>query len=414
MRPIFAAILLAILAGLAVFFSFFFRPKFTVSVDPATANVTFGGQTATGSRAFTVMPGLHELSVELPGYIPLKRTERLTVGQRRSITIKLKLVPEPTPLTTESVLLVGLSSDGESALYVGNTGKTLFTREAGEQRALTPDSFNRPSVFRLSPTQDVVLLENPNGDVFLHDFKRYNLVEQEQFLYGRDIGEFDWVNPTGEKILYTYAPASGERSLVLADRTNRVLERVVNLQEAGITNPTVSVAVDGKTAVLISRPGEDFTSYHLFLFDLFTKRAKQLTTDGGKVDALLAPTGSRILFTRFEQDPDSINNQLLSVMDLDGRNRKDFNLRATLDDVAFLNDTTILVAVSSKEGSRLTRLDLATGEEEPYFIQFPGPLFIGKVILSADKKSVYLTGSSQVREQYGTLYEVTLETDEYE
>ena len=414
MRPFFLAILAALGIGLVTFSAFFFRPKISISVEPATATITFSGNTTAGNGIFTVLPGEYELAIEQEGFIPLRRTERLRVGERLDYTITLKPIPQPSASTTEQVLLVGLSADKKSVVYIGNQGKTFLSRNGGQEKTLTPDSFDNPSFFSVSPNQDVAVFRDPNGELFLHDFKRYNLVEQEQFLYGRDIGAIDWIYPDGSRLLYSYAPASGERSLVAADRTNKNLERVLNLNEAGIADPTVAVSPDGKMAILISRPGGDFKNYNMYLFDLFTKRARQFTTDGSKIDARFKSGGTRILYTHFEEDPNGLNNQLLSVMDADGRNRKDFNIRATLDQVDFLSDTQVVVAATEKGGDRLYRLDLSSGDIEPYYHGALRGIHFTKLVLSGDKSTAYVTGSSNAASKSGMLYSIKLETDEYD
>lgn len=414
MKPFIAAALTALLLALITFFGFFFRPKLTLTLDPSTATVSFAGATRQGSGSFTVWPGSYELMIEKDGYIPFKRTEKLGVGQRVNVKIALKMIPKLIVVDEEPVYLVGSSSKGGEVLYIGNDGKTLFARNEGERKALTPDSFNRPVSFVMSPTQDVALLKNANGEYFLHDFKRYNLVEQRQIFFGRDITGIDWLYPDATRLLYAYAPAGKERSLILADRTNKELDRVLNLKDAGITDPTVSVSPDGKIAVLVSRPGNEFTSYNMYLFDLFTKRARQLTTDGSKTDAKFSPSGKFILYTRFEQDADGINNQMLSTMDADGKNRKDFNLRANLDQVAFLSENVVVVAAAGKNGSELVRLNLASGATTRYYHEALAGRHISKIILSKDNKSVYMTASQNAKEKRGTLYVVPLATDEYE
>lgn len=414
MRPIAIIILAALAAGLLAFGLLFFRPKLTLTVSPDSADVSFAGMARQGGGSFTTWPGRYELVIEKEGYIPLKRTEKLGIGQRLALTVALRPIPKPVPLTDEPVLLVGLAPNQQSVLYVGNSGKTLFARNGGEQRPMTPDSFNWPILFQTSPTLDVAVLKNPNGDYFLHDFKRYNLVEQKQFFYGRDISGIDWLYPKATSLLYAYAPPGGERSLILADRTNKELNRVLNLKEAGIFDPTVSVSPDGKTAVLVSRPGKEFSKYNMFLVDLFTNRARQLTTDGSKIEAKFSPSGKSILYTRFEQDPDGLNNQMLSVMDADGKNRKDFALRANLDQVAFLSENVVVVAVAGKGGSQLIRLDLASGATVRYYHENSADRHINKLVVSSDNKSVYITADQSAKEKRGTLYIIQLATDGYE
>lgn len=414
MRPFLLALLAALLVGATTFGVFFFRPQVSFSVTPATAKVTVGGSTAEGQSRFVLMPGTYEITIEQDGYIPFKRTERLGIARRLLLTIALKPVPPLKTLVSKPVTLINLSTDKKSILYISDNGKVLIARSDGEEKELTREVFDGPLYFKMSPQQDVAILKKTNAETFIHDFKRYDLVSQEQLFYGRDIGAIDWIYPDGAELLYAYAPGSGERSLIAADRTNKNVERVLNLREIGIFDPTVSVAPDGKTAVLVSRPGDDFAKHNMYLFDLFTKRARQLTTDGKKIDARFTPGGTRILYTRFEQDPDGLNNQLLSVMDVDGKNRKDFNIRTNLDQVDFLSENRLVVAATEKRGDRLYRLDLATGDIEPYYHETLPGVHFNKLVLSGDRGTVYFTGSSNPKVKSGTLYSVKLETDEYE
>jgi hypothetical protein len=414
MRPFLAALAVTLVVGVGVFFGFFFRPQIIFTVTPADATVTIDGATVSGRRTVAVMPGRHEIVITKDGFVPYKKAGGFGVAERRRLTITLLPVPEAKALTDEPVVLAGLATDRQSVLFVGNDGRTLFSLNDDEQKVLTPNSFANPVFFRMSPTQDVAILKNPNGELFLHDFKRYDLVSQQQFLYGRDIGAIDWIYPSGTTLLYAYAPGDGERSLIVADRTNTDLERVLNLGAAGIVDPTISVAPDGKTAVLVSRPGQEFSSYNMFLFDMTLKKATQLTTDGSKIDARFSPSGRRILYTRFEQDPNGFNNQLISIMDADGKNRKDFNLRATLDQVAFLDENRLVVAATEKGGDVLFRLDLISGLTTKYYVTTPAGLRITHVAVAADGKMLYAIGTDNPREKRGTLYMIHLATDEYE
>jgi len=414
MRPFLAALGTIVLLGAVVFFVFFFRATVKVTATPTTAKISVDGQGASGRGTFRLWPGTHLVTIEEEGHIPFKRSEKLNIGQRVELTVELLAIPEAQTLSQNAVSLVGATTDKESVLFLGGDGKTLFSRTDGEEKALTPAAFDNPIFLKMSPTQDIAVLKKQNGDIAIHDFKRYDLVAQEQFFYGRDIGAIDWVYPEGEKLLYTLLSGSGERSLILADRTNKSLERVLNLIEAGITDPAVAVAPDGKTALLITRPGNDFGKYNMYLFDLFTKRAKQLTTDGSKVDARFSPNGTRILYSRFEQDPDGLNNQLISTMDIDGRNRKDFDLRATLGQVDFLDDTKVVVAATEKSGDRLYRIDLASGEIIKFYHKIISGIHFSKIAIVGNGDFVYAVGGTDPKEKRGTLYKIELVTDEYE
>lgn len=414
MRKWLAFTLIGFVVAFVIAAAFFFRATFLVSTNLSVAKVTVGNKSVTGSGTFRLSPGSHTLEINAPGYIPYKKAHRLGVGQRRKLSVELKVIPEPVTVSDQTTSFLSLSLDKSSVFFTSPSGQ-LLSRGSDTLTPLTPDGAFRDATFlSISPEQDVAIYKTSDGVTRLYDFKRYDLVAQEHFVYGTGIGAINWVLPKGEKLLYSFSPGTGEKSLVLANRTNRDPERLLNLNEAGLDDPTVATAPDGKVAVLASRPGSLYKKYDLYLFDFFTKAVAPATSDGQKIDALFSPGGKRILFTRFREDPQKLLNHTLSVMDATGKSRQDSQIRTTLSKIAFLDDDRIVVASPEAQGDKLFRLNLRDGTETDYYLKSDKPLYFGSLQLSSDRKTLFAIASeTDPKARSGIVVAVPLETAEY-
>jgi hypothetical protein len=414
MRKLIIVTLVVFAAALLVAAAFFFRATLIVSTNLSTAALTVDNKTATSSGTFRLFPGTHHLSIEAEGFIPYEKDHRLGLGQRVEVSVELLAIPSPVQISEEGSKFLALSLDKTSVFFLSPTGQ-LLSRTKDAVKPLTPDgAFRDAASISFAPDQEVAIYKTPDGTTNLYDFKRYDLVAQEHFVYGQGIGAINWILPKGEKLVYYFAPGTGEKSLISANRTNGDPERILNLTESNLDDVTVATSPDGKKAVLVSRPGTEFTKYDLSLFDFFTKTVAPVTNDGQKIDATFSPGGLRILFTRFREDPGKVLNHSLSVMDDDGKSRQDFEIRATLSKIAFLDDNRLVVASPGNNGDRLLRLNLEDGTETLYYVKSDKPYYFGSLQLSSDRKTLFaLASETDPKAESGIVVAIPLETSEY-
>jgi len=243
-----------------------------------------------------------------------------------------------------------------------------------------------------SPNFQLAIFRKQNNESGIFDFKRYDLLHQEYTSMGKDIGNVVW-QTDGEKIFYFYAPADGERSLIRASKNNSDVERIYDCRETGLQNPILKISSDG-TKIL-------FLEKDIYLFDIYKRTLDKLSDSGKIVDAVFSPNMDKILYATDSKDPLSPYQAQISIMDIQGKNNKNLDLRTNLDKTVWLADNLNIIA-DSKEGLAKVNTDSLAKIAFVYQNNFKAE----NLILSKDEKVLYFLSE-------GNFYSIVLQTKEY-
>ncbi len=379
--------------GLIVFFAFFYRATLTITAQPDSAAIIVDETQVSGQFRGMLTPGEHTLRVTAPGFIPYESILSLGVGEERQLSIALRPLPQPTTLTDQQVQFVVLDQERASLLYLAPEERTAFR--------LFPDDLDEPVLDEITPA----VLENiadmiwsperqlaflkVNGATKLYDFKRYDLVNQEIRDWPGGIGSVDW-RPDGEKVAYAFAPDTGERTIIRANRDNSEAERIFNFAATDIVNPIIAWSPDAKYLSVLTDK--------LYLLDVFSKSLTELVTDERVAAVRWLPDSSGLVY----ED----GNARLKVVELDATKR-DLGQTGSLVQLALFADSqTAVLAKNRGQASELLRIDLLTGETVPYVFQPIPTLAMRDLLLSADETVVYFRSA-------GELFALPLDTGEY-
>ena len=254
-----------------------------VSIDNAPLVVKNNGLAST-----TLSPGTHILKVEAEGYISSIIEIDLKRARTASVSVNLKEVPSPHTISDSStaakdVQFISEGDDFNTVFYYGNNASTLYKAKfKTNDQGLIETVYNLPiSNPPLMNIDDIVW--SPKRDASIHkkgkaahffDFKKYNFVSQEEVFYGDNIGDVVW-SPDDSKIAYYYAPDSGERSLIFANKTNSNVTRVANLKELNLPDPYLSFSPDSEWITFVPRH-ESVTENKIYLFNAYTRSFKEV------------------------------------------------------------------------------------------------------------------------------------------
>lgn len=402
-----------ILLALACMIWFVTRSFSTLSVLPKGATVYIDGvkiKIANGIANVNVTMGEHLVKAEADGYIGFSQDLKFPRGMSNTVTVNLSAVPKPLEITNNGQFLVK-GNDFNNGFYLSD--KTIYKTKVGltesgnvsilENRPVTDARLQDVREIIWSPSKDLALLRKSNS-VTLFDFMKYDFVHQTETAWGgSDIGSIAWA-PDNSKIAYSYAPNTGEKSLVFTNILNTDIERVVNFVALDVDNPILRWSPDSEWLLIIPR-NKDVAQNNIYLFNTYSRVIKKITDTGSVLDANFSPDSNKILYSTFSSLPDSPIQSLLSIMNKDGSGQKSLGLRAELDKTAWSKDSrNIVVATLDPETKResIFKFDTISAEEAGFSIKNLGESFVDALALSDDEKIV-------LYEVSGVLYAIKVE-----
>ena len=384
-----------VLAGIFSYFIFYYNAFLNIAPQPADAKISINGYPYSSGR-IKLIPGQYQIKIEKEGFVPLERKLKLKRGDNLSIIISLKQVPQATLLSDKKISQLAADTERKNFYYLSD--KIIFkaTLTGDEKNPLqilpiTSEIEGLQSVL-FSPNFQLAIFRKQNNESGIFDFKRYDLLHQEYTSMGKDIGDVIW-QTDGEKIFYFYAPADGERSLIRASKNNSDIERVYDFRETGWQNPILKISSDG-TKIL-------FLEKDIYLFDIYKRTLDKLSDSGQILDAVFSPNMDKILYATASKDPLSPYQAQISIMDIQGKNNKNLDLRTNLDKTVWLVDNLNIIA-DSKEGLFKVNTDSLAKIAFVYQNNFKAE----NLILSSDEKVLYFLSE-------GGFYSIVLQTKEY-
>ena len=366
--------------ALLLLFWLFSRSFVAFRITPAQATFSVDnaqiGLTAAGMARSDLSPGIHTVKVSADGYIGQSFDVNFKRGFMKEVDISLKKLPTPETVSAGATLFAH-GSGFNDGYYLGNNGTTIYQIKYGldatsgkvnvtENKAITDARLSNISEIIWEPTHDLALLRKTDGSVNLFDFMKYDFVHQTETPWGTGVGSVAWA-PDSSEIAYYYAPGTGERSLILTNFLNTAPTRVADLNDNNIENPLLRWSPDSQWLLVIPR-NTDVAKNNIYLFNVYSRKFTQLTTNGGQVDAIFSPDGNKILYSTLNNDPNSPIPTVISIMDLNGKNQRALNLRAEISKIVWTSDSKNIVVSAFDNTAKAetifeydTTLDESTG-----------------------------------------------------
>lgn len=378
-----------VIVALIVYIAFFLHARITVEVAPENAIVTIDNkpmEVKDGKSSFTATLGKHTIKVEADDYIGYK--EEIDLKRGRNYAKKVTLTKAPTPLEIAPDA-TNIAVNGDQIFYQSTNDKLIYRvfvgqNEAGEitireKQTITAKPITGVDKIIWSPSKELMLLKR-GSNVDLFDFKKYDFVHQQETPFGSDIGDIVW-SPDDSRIAYYYAPPSGERSIIFANKTNETKYRVANLAELGISNPYLAFSPNSEWLLMIPR-NKNFQENKIYLINVFTKTVQQIDSTGDQKEAVFTADSKRIIFSTYSADRNNPYNQTLSIMDLDGQNKKSLRVNGAASMIRYWSEPGKIFLPRSGDSSRLVLYDLENGGITDFYFKDQNDAEISEILLS--------------------------------
>lgn len=364
---------IAFVLAIIIFVGFLLRARISIEVIPAReTEISIDGK-AYNPKANKFWPGSHRIVIKKPGFVTYNESQKFGVNQKADLKIELKAIPEPAQISEGPASNLNPTPDRTNIDFIDKTRDRLVlynpagtARGKDRFRALTPDGALK-DVDRViwQPQQELALFKKGTSGG-LYDFKRYDLISQTFNDWGKDIGDVFWQSKN-QKLYYYYAPPTGERSIIQSNYNHDQIDRYFDLAKEAINNPQISLAPNEEVAI--------FTSDGIWRFDIQSKKISRLVRDKGYRATRIAPNSRWLV---------AIKDNQLVVMDLDGKNRQEWDYQVNPDQVSFVGDDEILAVV----GGKLIKINLKTRTEEE-FAASKDLSKISDLVVTADQKRIF-------------------------
>lgn len=435
-------VVLIIGGGAAFFLLFFNKGTLKLTVNPPEALVKIDDQEYPTEITYQekLAAGEHILNISLEGYIEYEKKIDVANLKTTEINVDLHQIPEAKKILSTKMDFIALSPDKKYLVGYGTANKTFYRipiEENQSQSSQNSDQTENPSATALysaraitettfanivdviwNPEKELAILkiknaeedlkntdfwreETSNGAIttWLYDFNRYDLANQEATYLGNDIGEIVWT-PDGNKIIYY------RKGTVFRASPNNSDPSVIK-KVSSVRNPSISISPDGKLLALIPQTTK-YSQNYLYKLDLYSKELTKLTDEGDQKGTIFNTDSTKIVFSKYDQDPNSAVYSSLSIIGADGNNRESLNLRTLIDKVRFIDENNFLYSYieDQTESDDLKKFNLETKEEHDYFFTSEDRLRFDQVVLTENYDQIYFLSADY-------LYQLDLVTDEY-
>ncbi len=395
------------------------RSTLILIISPTDSVVTVDNQVlypdSSGAIREVFSPGTYTLRIGRDNYVSEIREINLKKAGKMTLEISLDEAPKPYTISelaedgqkvTQNVQFISEADDFNSIFYFADNASTLYKAkfkindEESIETVINRDISNPPlsgiNDIVWSPKKDAAIFKKNDG-VYFFDFKKYNFISQEEVKFGEDIGDIAW-SPDNSKIAYYYAPSSGEKSLIFANKTNTEVTRVANFVELGIENPYLHWSPDSEWLIVIPR-NSDMNINKIYLFNAYTRSFKQITDTGNHLEAKFSPNGQKIIYSTASKDPSHPVDAVVSVMDKNGENKRSLDLRAYINKISWFNnsDKKIVVATfdNDKKQESIFGFDIEKKEKDSFNLNLSGKKFISELSLSGENNLLFYIANEQ-------------------
>ncbi|TSC90679.1 MAG: Uncharacterized protein CEN92_428, partial [Candidatus Berkelbacteria bacterium Licking1014_96] len=335
-----------------------------------------------------IRPGEYDLKIEKEGFVPYAKKVEVKYFKKTTLSIILKEMPAITSLYEGEANYLGYNQESDLYLFYVPAESAFYRVSSGAPILTTPSQIKNVVDVIWNPDRLTAVLKIKNDDAvlsgtpfyrpdfpqgaittFLYDFGRYDLLHQKAHFWGIGIGDIEFT-PKGDQVAYYFEPGTGEKSLVIANKDNSAMNRIADLRS--LTNPTVSWSSDLKNIVLVNK-STAYETNKVYNFNLIEKTLSPLTETGDNLSAIFDPSGEKIIYSTYSSDPDYSNSSLLSLMDKDGQNKKEFKVRSNIQQTA-VNQTLGLIALSENEKDKYLPISINLSDLKKIDYVFSGEI----------------------------------------
>lgn len=268
--------ILAIIGGLCYWLLF---GTLEITNLPQNSKLVINGKEYAVSTNFSKRFLIKEylVQIEADGYIPFSQKIKIKPAQKNILNEPLKkfFVSKPIAQNTTSI---STFNDSNKFYYISD-GILYKSDKEFNSEALTGKTMSGVTNIFWSPDQKLAItLKEYNAALF--DFKQYDILNQTSTPWRDNIKNAVWLN--NEKILYYYAPPTGEKSLISTNKAHTELETLLDLRPYIESNSDLILVPGSNLDIFII--GKDVIN-----FNLSTRLATPITNSGNILKGVISP-----------------------------------------------------------------------------------------------------------------------------
>ncbi len=366
--------------GIIVYFLFFYKTTLTINTIPETAQIEIAGNVSTGSTQIKLMPGDYKLKISQQGYVTYEKNIKAKPSQKIALQVELKVQPDPARISNLPAKFSTLTEDEKSLVFVSNQDKAAhMVSHVNTDKISNPSVITPPAVFSdvvnmlWGPTKRLAIIKTNDRNTGIYDFGRYDLINQEKIDFGPGIEGISF-NSDGERIVYYYAPDTGEKTLIRAKKNNTEIERLIDLRNYNFINPKVIWSHDDQNVLIITN--------ELYLFDMYYKTIEKLENIGTISNADFTPDSTQIIFEQEGQ---------LKLCDLKGENIQQTEIFTTLNKTTWFDENNLFYATKTANEASDSLFEMSIRDFYKKEFDYNKSIFINVTnpIVSSDKNRLF-------------------------
>lgn len=429
-----------VILGIAGFFLFYFnKGTLDLTVEPQDAQISLDGGSIARKQNYhlKLSAGEHTLNVNLQDHVPYNNKITIDAYKTRELKIELKGIPLAQKVSDDKFDFISVSSDQKYVLSLGNSGKTFYripvnTSQSNQNKnQLSPVGVSSTEAISEKKIGNIIqVIWNPKNALailkvknerakigstevyrpelkdgaittWLYDFKRYDLANQEITYLGNNLGDVVWT-PDGKQIIYYNA---SNRSLYQADPTNNNPALITKISK--LSDPQIAISSDQKYLSLVPRL-RTYSQNFVYLVDLYSKEVKQITKEGNQRGAEFSPKSDKILYTTYTDDPIANIKSILSIMDLNGENNQQTDIKTLIEDIGFIDDNSFVFSELSDPNNSevLKKYHIDSKQTNSFYFRSDDVIHFNQFVILKETKKMYFLSQ-------GFMYYMDLISDDY-
>ncbi len=394
---IFSFVILCILIGYGIYFLFF---KASSVIDPVTKEtpLPIGGEFPTsgegGGSEFIGQTGR-----ELPQGATTPTNDEIPTTPLAD-TVAKGGVTQTTKISNAPSFAPTLSQDGSSLYYYDQTdGKFYRLTNDGNATLISEKTFYNVKGVNWAPNKQKAIIEYPDGANILYDFK-----SQKQITLPKHWEDFGFSPQSDQIVAKSMGIDPENRWLITANDDGSKAQAIEHLgTEGDRVYPSWS---PNNLSIALFTESVDFNRQKVYFVGKNHENFKATTIEGRGIDFQWTPSGSRLLYSVYN-DQNDLKPELWIVNgqgDNIGSNRQRLNLQTWANKCTVASEETLYCAVpkSLPEGAGLFpqlanestdnvyKINLKNGSRQ--LIAIPNKEYnINNIIVSESEKYLYFT-----------------------